>query len=171
MRKVYFKISSTHYFTILNYLYHNLSDEDINILNNNCLKIKDEYLFRKLNCVEITRDYLLKMLKCCGNVIFNQEVNYYFAKPEEAFPTLLYFHYVFRKNYQKEELLKQISELMKQQLEEFEHEDTSYKFLILKNKELFTKEEQYCFKTLIHFLNTFYKQKKSVVKIKRRTNV
>lgn len=173
MKKKYYKISATHYFSILIYLYKTLTDTDMSILNNNAIQIRNLYHLNRLELCEINRDYLYKMIKCCGNVIFNKNENNYFGKPSEVFPVILYFHFLFKKNYEKEKILNIMNEFIQQQLEEFSHSEYAKKFVILsEDKTQFINNENNWFKSLIHFVNTYYKSKKiKVIRTKRSKHV
>lgn len=173
MKNKYYKISATHYFSILIYLYKTISEENLSALNINAEQIRKDYKLNRLELCEITSDYLLKMIKCCGNVIFNKNEISYFAKPSEIFPVILYFHFLFNKNYEKSKLMDNMAELLHHELEKFSHSEYTEHFLILNNdKTLFIKNENNCFRSLIHFVNTFYKIKKiKVVKTKRSKHV
>lgn len=171
MKRKYFKISAAYYFTILTYISQNLNG-DYEKLNENALYIRTEYKFNKLIPVKISEDYITKMIKCCGNVIFNKKEDFYYAKVEECFPILLYFHFSFSKNFEKEKILECMTNLIYNQLNEYLHLDFTSKFIILnENKAFFSLYEKKSFKSLIHFLNTYYKTKKRIIVKKRSTNV
>ena len=168
MKIRFYKMEACMYFSILLYISKKLKElpeleKDINLLSEGYVKQKFLMLIPK----KISEDYVFKMINCVGNVIFEKKDKFYFARPDDSLPVLLYFNTILENVMELQ--FDEWKKIIMSNLSYYEHTDFRNNFFIFKNRQVFKTYLQKNFDNYELYLSRFYRKKKRYLCIRKKT--